>query len=646
MYLFVWSNVLWTPDKLAQKEDVFPGKEENNLPATHSLLTPIDDEKISGAKAGYEDQKKRVEAFYKGLPQVRRALANIATYMIPDDHEVTDDWYLTQQWRHLVLQTGLGRYVFGNGLIAYGLFQGWGNDPKQFERDKNNEFLKQVQGLYPSSPTSPQKTDERLAALHQLLGMVPEPAKTPDDFVQWYYTIDGPEHQIIVLDTRNWRDGRSLYSPPALISKSLLERQIPTTSRPSGKKLTFVVSAVPVLGLPTIEEVLQPGYNLALDIKREWDRQELADEIDDPHTRKLRERELIGAADKDPESWSFDPYAMEYLLERLAGHEQIIFLSGDVHYSLSAELNYWQKTDKGMKPKARFVQLTASAFKNVEQDKRTFVSSPVAQVVFDKLEAPLEKLVWNEAAPAPVKAPEGERLPAHYRLRLQESPVIVGPGGWPAKTIVERLPDRAWRFRLVHDGRSDGERPEAIQHNKSTSDKDPAKEDERVEAYKYALSRHQKALQRRDPRLVLFDSNFGVVSFVEEDTLTLTEIDPGQLAMSLSLSVDEDTIEEFIKKLEELENRPILVTNFRSVIKAHFGLKYGFSTAQLDMLQEKAVRAEKKLTVNHQLYANHSKNRNEAFVYMQHFIGLELTTETSPEVIGKSDSSSAIENRT
>ena len=39
---------------------------------------------------------------------------------------------MTLAWRHLVLGKALGRYIVGNALIAYGLFQGWGNDPKAF----------------------------------------------------------------------------------------------------------------------------------------------------------------------------------------------------------------------------------------------------------------------------------------------------------------------------------------------------------------------------------------------------------------------------------------------------------------------------------------------------------------------------------
>jgi len=60
---------------------------------------------------------------------VRRALANVPTYMIFDDHDVTDDWNLTARWRDRVRASPAGRRIVANALAAYWAFQGWGNDP-------------------------------------------------------------------------------------------------------------------------------------------------------------------------------------------------------------------------------------------------------------------------------------------------------------------------------------------------------------------------------------------------------------------------------------------------------------------------------------------------------------------------------------
>jgi phosphodiesterase/alkaline phosphatase D-like protein len=57
-------------------------------------------------------------------------LANVPTYMIFDDHDVTDDWNLTARWRHRVHASPAGRRIVANALAAYWAFQGWGNDPR------------------------------------------------------------------------------------------------------------------------------------------------------------------------------------------------------------------------------------------------------------------------------------------------------------------------------------------------------------------------------------------------------------------------------------------------------------------------------------------------------------------------------------
>ena len=72
----------------------------------------------------------------KGFPAAvaasRRVLANMVTYMVFDDHEITDDWNLDEAWVKGTTNP-MARRVIANGLAAYWAFQGWGNDPSQFE---------------------------------------------------------------------------------------------------------------------------------------------------------------------------------------------------------------------------------------------------------------------------------------------------------------------------------------------------------------------------------------------------------------------------------------------------------------------------------------------------------------------------------
>lgn len=82
-----------------------------------------------------------VERFHSGLAAVRRAFANVPCYMIFDDHEVTDDWNVTAEWVDLVTDTALGRVILRNGLLAYALFQGEGNDPLRPRRGDDEVAL-------------------------------------------------------------------------------------------------------------------------------------------------------------------------------------------------------------------------------------------------------------------------------------------------------------------------------------------------------------------------------------------------------------------------------------------------------------------------------------------------------------------------
>src|SRR5262249_23006570 len=75
------------------------------------------------------NSKPRIKEFLTTLGRVRRVLANVATYMTFDDHEVTDDWFMDEDWRSEALSNAGATQVIRNGLLAFCLFQRWGNVP-------------------------------------------------------------------------------------------------------------------------------------------------------------------------------------------------------------------------------------------------------------------------------------------------------------------------------------------------------------------------------------------------------------------------------------------------------------------------------------------------------------------------------------
>lgn len=84
---------------------------------------------------GYTTQENRILIIHQTLHKVRRALANISTYMIFDDHEVTDDWNLNPAWRRRVFTSPLGKSIIRNGMLTYAIFQDWGNRAAHYNRE-------------------------------------------------------------------------------------------------------------------------------------------------------------------------------------------------------------------------------------------------------------------------------------------------------------------------------------------------------------------------------------------------------------------------------------------------------------------------------------------------------------------------------
>ena len=169
MYLAVWSSAVWEMEgdkpKLAPVEDVFAVPGVDPLPQLWDLHACFTEprphrsvpgevnaalEKLRPGKAqGIQNDHDTLEVLFQSLPRVRRALANIPTYMIFDDHDVTDDWNITRAWRDRVHTAPLGRSVLIASLVSYALFQDWGNDPKRYEGGPWRALLDQAIGYFP-----------------------------------------------------------------------------------------------------------------------------------------------------------------------------------------------------------------------------------------------------------------------------------------------------------------------------------------------------------------------------------------------------------------------------------------------------------------------------------------------------------------
>jgi hypothetical protein len=72
--------------------------------------------------------------FARATRACRRVMANTATYMVCDDHEITDDWNLDQDWEDKTKANPMARRIISNALAAFWGFQAWGNDPAAFDK--------------------------------------------------------------------------------------------------------------------------------------------------------------------------------------------------------------------------------------------------------------------------------------------------------------------------------------------------------------------------------------------------------------------------------------------------------------------------------------------------------------------------------
>jgi hypothetical protein len=353
MYLFTWSDVLWPVS--GQSAD---------LPVTETIkrLTDHLDDATDDIKKQWKKHPKEeiwrdgvdVQRHFATLFRVRRALANIPTAMIFDDHEITDDWNMTLGWCRDVYSNALARRVVQNGLVAYALCQHWGNVPEVFEKGTTTPPGAALLALLDGKNASDYATNS--PQLQKITGLRTKPDWRDDDpaSLAYNYTVEADAYQVIVTDTRTWRTfpdgnnttGHFLPGGPS----NQLRAQITNTPPLNGRVLMAVVTT----NAPPTEPIRTAERN-------PW-----------------KTRKLGGSAHPDIyDGWRLPSVVFDRLLVALSDklpagggrtHQgSVILLSGDVHHSFSARLKYRATKrfeDATAQPASVvFVELVASSFK-------------------------------------------------------------------------------------------------------------------------------------------------------------------------------------------------------------------------------------------------------------------------------------------
>lgn len=378
-YLLSWSPWLWP----AQIPD-FPD------PAFHDQLVLKSPNYAGGTdQKAWGDEQTRLINYLAVLPEVQRLLANVPTLMVFDDHEATDDWNLDYNWMRAAYMYEQGSRIIANALMAYFLFQHWGNIPDQVATAGTAE----AQALNAATWSSTTHPAETFLNLYHWLGMPeppppdpgpiflvdddepdPDPSPDPDppppnmsldltdphpvpdaanfdptagyhmrpnigngSSIRYDFRIDAAEgypFHLVFLDERTARfvAGMDKHFRAARVAQPALDLMWPTPTGPVTAP-TILTAAAPVLGLNVIEHILQPAI-------------------------ALREK---GESDREFEGWSGYLPAFEHLLRRIYEHEQVLILSGDVHFGYTHTLDY---TDVAAgTPTRRAVQFVSSGLK-------------------------------------------------------------------------------------------------------------------------------------------------------------------------------------------------------------------------------------------------------------------------------------------
>jgi hypothetical protein len=432
------------------------------------------------------DEAKLALAYAAKVGVIRRALANVATYLVFDDHDTTDDWNLCQLWKDRVYGTRLGRSVIRDALTVFALTQGWGNDPRAYDTGPGAEVLDAATRLFPAGAAAPLPDPNATDDLDRLFGLVGQPQQPP--IMRWHYTIDGPAHRVIACDTRTRRGFTSPTSPPVQLPDGERELQIPAGPLPAGLEVLIVVLSQPLLDPVLLGELTQGLISRGA---------ATFGQIQDKMLNRVDAKALAGLEALDYEGWGARPAEIPRLLDHLASYPRVLIMSGDVHFSVSLGLRFWRRAQGLVSTIGQFTSSAVQYITFPEALLPALGQGWVSQLA-GRLN-PAEYLVWTDPPEAPIVAPAlaGRDL----RRRLLARPIVVPATGWPPATETHLPPDFAYRVDLLADERPDDvnapdHRPEPVRPDMLDAEFDDQDPVAGANGYAALARRHAAAVRK------------------------------------------------------------------------------------------------------------------------------------------------------
>jgi hypothetical protein len=310
----------------------------------------------------------------KGTEAFRRILANTPTYMLLDDHEITDDFNITPEWDAAVSINSLGTQIVKNGMIAYWFFQGWGNDPAA-DKSQSKSMTKMLSGgsssfslsdlkAYPMwsflAPTNPVALflDTRMSRQTAPFKYFCEVVKNGDGTVQF---DKGRKVKLDEFPIPNY-NGNDLKSyTPLLISDTEYAKWLVALGQKYVNESEIIIcTPSPVFGLKVTDKVKELAFVVSA-----------ANGLLMMQQNPVRDSFMV----KEQEDWSSNPYSVSKFIDfasRLPiGNKsdapiKVTMLSGDIHYSFNKQIEMEVEiADSVSLRKILFDCYTSSAIKNV-----------------------------------------------------------------------------------------------------------------------------------------------------------------------------------------------------------------------------------------------------------------------------------------
>jgi phosphodiesterase/alkaline phosphatase D-like protein len=327
------------------------------------LAEGVDDP--AAAEQAFIGQQAALHNFHGTLGKVRKLLANIPTYMLFDDHDVTDDWNITSDWYDNVRDSPLGRRIVANALAAYWAFQGWGNDPDNFDKDLQLSICQ-----YLADRNNTAEIGERYDLhLWKHRG--------------WSFSVP-TDPPIIAIDSRTQRMATPDSYLPVLVDRYGLDwlkvewAKLKTGQSVSSDSWPIFIAAAPVFGFSAMER-MQKAIHWCAEQLENYAYFKGFETI--AGLKGYLSQKVIRAV--DVEAWTSNKQSFTDLMACLGqrmGIKQCVLLSGDVHYSFSAIGKHSSPDKKGKTGyTVECYQLTSSPLLNTAAEAQQIAVAKASQ---------------------------------------------------------------------------------------------------------------------------------------------------------------------------------------------------------------------------------------------------------------------------